>query len=234
MRAIYKREIKAYFNSAIGYVYLTVFLFFSGLFVSIYNLASGSGDMSGLFSDLMLVSMIMVPILTMKLMSEEKKQKTDQALLTAPVGLSGIVIGKFLAALTIYTIGLSTTILYAIVFSFFGTIDTWVIIGNMIGSFLMGAAFIAIGMFISNLTENQVVAAVGSIAVLLLLFIIQSLENIFTGQAFANIINFIALSQRYSNFATGIFNVSDAVYFFSLAAVFIFLTVRTLESRRWS
>lgn len=233
MSAIFKREIKSYFKSAIAYVYLTVFFFFSGIFVLAQNITVASSDMSSLFSGLVLVSVIMVPILTMRLMSEETKQKTDQELLTAPVGLTGIVLGKFLAALCVYAIGLSVTIVYAVSLAFFGQVEIWVFLGNLLGSLLVGAAFVAIGLFISSLTESQVVAAVGSIAVLLVFYIIQGLESFFSNTVVTNIVNFIAISQRYSNFASGIFNLSDAVYFLSLAAVFLFLTVRTMESRRW-
>ncbi|MDR3644813.1 MAG: ABC transporter permease subunit [Clostridia bacterium] len=234
MGAVFKREFKSYFSSAIGWVFLTVFFFFSGLFFVSYNISSSTGDMSSLFATLIFICIFLIPLLTMRLMSDEKRQKTDQALLTAPIGLMDIVMGKFLAAFTIYAIGLSSTVVFAIVMSFFGTLEPWVIVGNIVGSLLMGAAFISVGIFISNLTESQIVAAVGSIAILLSLYLIQMLSSLFTNSVVTSIVNFIAISDRYSNFSTGIFNVSDALYLISFAVIFIFLTVRTLESRRWS
>lgn len=234
MGAIYKREISSYFKSAIGYIFFTVFAFFSGLFFVSSNLNGGTTDMSAFYTSLIIVYVILIPLLTMKLMSEERRQKTDQALLTAPVGLLGIALGKFFAAFTICAAAVCSTAVYAIIYACFGTVQIWVILGSIVGMVLLGGALIAIGIFVSSLTESQVVAAVGTFAIIFFLLIIQALSSIFTSGIATKIINMLSILERYGNFAAGLFDISDAVYYFSIAAVFIFLTVRAMEKRRWS
>jgi ABC-2 type transport system permease protein len=233
MFAIYKRELKSYFSSAIGYVVISTFVFFASLFFVIYNIVSDSSNMSGVFGSMMLIYVFIIPILTMRTFSEEKKQKTDQALLTAPISLLSIVMGKFLAAFTVYSIGLSCTVVFAIILAACSTIETWVIIGNIIGMLFVGAALIGIGIFISNTTESQIIAAVAGIFVMLLLFLLGNISSIVQVAWIQNIIEGLSINQRYNNFSLGIFNVSDAVFYLSLAVVSIFLTVRMLEKRRW-
>lgn len=234
MGAIFKRELKSYFSSAIGYVFFAFFLLFAGFFFVGANIYSQSSDMSSLYQNLLVVLVIVVPILTMRMMTEDKKNKTDQALLTAPVGLPSIVLGKYFAALLVYGIAVAWTAVFAVILAFFGTIEVWVIVGSIVGLFLLGAAFIAIGEFISSLTESQIIAAVGSLAIILLLLLVDGLSSIFTGSFATQVINMFSVSTRYNNFATGLFNISDAVYFLSIAVVFIFLTTRVLQKRRWS
>lgn len=234
MFAIYKRELKGYFSSAIGYVVIATFVFFAGLFFVGGNIIGDSSNMSGLFGSLMLIYVFIIPILTMRTLSEEKRQKTDQALLTAPVNLLGIVMGKFMAALTIYAIGLSSTIVFAIILGACSSLDTWVVVGNIVGMLLVGAALVAIGVFISSITESQVIAAVAGIFVMLLLFLLDNLSSMIQAPLFQTIIKGISISDRYSNFAIGIFNLSDAIFYLSVAVLFVFFTVRILEKRRWS
>lgn len=234
MLAIYKREIKSYFTSAIGYVFIAAFVFFASWFFISYNIGSDSSDLSSVFSNMLLVYVFIIPILTMRTFSDEKRQKTDQALLTAPVNLFGIVMGKFLAALTIYAIGLSCTIIFALIVGASATLETWSVVGNIVAMLLVGASFIAIGEFISNLTESQVVAAVAGIFVLLFLFLLDSISSIVQVTFIQNLISAVSINNRYQNFALGIFSLPDAVFYLSIAAIFIFLTVRMLEKRRWS
>lgn len=234
MKAIFKRELSAYFRSAIGYVFLTVFYLIAGFVFIIGNLASSYSDLQSVFSFLMVVLVLLVPVLSMRLLSEEQKQKTDQALLTAPVSLTGIVLGKFFAAFAIYGIGLAVTALYALVMSFFGTVQWLVFLGQFLGMLLLGAAFIAISIFVSSLTESQVISAIGSVVLLLFLFLLTLLSNVFTGTNATKVIDFFAVSYRMQNFFDGALNASDVVYFLSLTFVFLFLSVRKLDSRRWS
>lgn len=234
MFAIYKRELKSYFSSAIGYVVIATFVFFASLFFVIYNLASDSSSMSGVFGSLMLIYVFIIPILTMRTFSEEKKQKTDQALLTAPVSLIGIVMGKFLAAFTIYVIGLSCTAVFALILAACSTVETWVIVGNIVGMLFVGAALIGIGIFISNTTESQIIAAIAGIFVMLLLFLLGNISSLVQVTWIQNLVDGLSINQRYNNFSLGIFNLSDAVFYLSAAVLFIFLTVRMLEKRRWS
>lgn len=173
MGAIYRREVGAFFTSSIAYVFLAVFYLAAGYFFFGSSLAMATTDMSNLFSSLFFVITILIPVLTMRLFSEEKKQKTEQGLLTAPVSIGGIVMGKYLAALTLYTIGLAIIFVYALILSFFGAVAWGIVISNILALFLLGAAFIAVTLFISSLTENQVVAAVLGMIVLLALALID-------------------------------------------------------------
>lgn len=234
MLAIFRREFKAYFSSAIGYVFLGVFLFFAGLLFLVGNIFAGSSDMSSLFSTLTLIYIIIIPILTMKIFSEERKQKTDQALLTAPVSITAIVMGKFLSALSVFAIGLSSTALFALIMATVAHVEGFVVLGNIVGMLLIGSALISIGIFISSLTENQVIAAVGSLAIILFLYLIGVITSFFQVDFVQKIVDFVSFLNRYNNFSMGIFNISDAVYYLSVAAVFLFLTTRVLEKRRWS
>lgn len=234
MFAIYKRELKSYFSSAIGYVVLATFVFFASLFFAIYNLVYDTTSMTNVFGSMMLIYVFLIPILTMRTFSEEKRQKTDQALLTAPVSLTGIVLGKFFAALTIYAIGLCSLIIFALILAAFATVETWVIVGNIVGMLLVGAALISIGIFISNLTESQIIAAIASIFAMLLLYLLSNFATLTDNTVIQNIITSISITDRYTNFAVGIFNLSDAVFYLSIAVLFVFFTVRMLEKRRWS
>jgi ABC-2 type transport system permease protein len=234
MVAIFRREMKSYFTSPIGFIFLAGFYLVSGFLFWQINLVNSITDVSYLFSDVTITLVVLIPILTMRLFSEEKKQKTDQLLLTSPVSLTGMVIGKFLSALAVFATGLAVTLVYGLTMAVYVNIDGAVIFTNILGMLLLGAALIGIGMFISSMTENQVVAIFASFIVILMLFIVQSLSSVLTSAVWQSIISAIAVQSRYNNFAAGIFNLGDAVYYLSIAVVFIFLTVRMLEKRRWS
>ena len=133
MFAIFKRELKAYFTSPLGYVFLAIFYAFSGLFFYIFSLSVGSTDISSVFLMMFIVLMVFVPLLTMRLLSEDKKQKTDQLILTAPVSLLSIVMGKFLAAYAIFAIGVAVMPVYGFVMSTFATVSWLPIWGNTVG-----------------------------------------------------------------------------------------------------
>lgn len=234
MLAILKRELSSYFTSPIGYVFLAVFYFFSGMFF--YSvLYSNSTDITYVFSGLFTVLLFVLPLLTMRLLSEEKKQKTDQLLLTSPVTLTGLVLGKFLAALCMYAIALAVTVVYALILAGFASPEWMVVIGNIFGSLLLGAALISIGLFISSLTENQMVAAVGSFAVMMFILMMDSFVSILpTSLSFiGTILTSLSFMTRYNELVTGILNIGTVLFFVSVAVVFNFLTVRVLEKRRW-
>lgn len=175
MYAIYKRELRSYLVTPAGYVFLAIFYAVSGYYFFGYNLYSQSADFGVLFSVLYSFMVFVTPILTMKLFSEEKRNKTDQCLLTAPIGLGSIVGGKYLAAMTMYLIAQMVTLLYLLVVSTMGHVDLPVFFGNFIGLFLVGAALCALGMFISSLTESQIIAAVGALGCGMLFMMLSSL-----------------------------------------------------------
>ena len=199
MGAVFRKELLGYFTSPVGYIFLGVFFAASGFFFYSTALSVGSTDLSQLFIMLYFALLVLVPILTMRSFAEEKKQKTDQCLLTAPVSLGGIVIGKFLSAFVV----------------------------------LLGASFIALGILVSSLTENQMVAAILSMVLILALYILQIVANYVSVEWIAKALTSIAFSARYQPFTNGLFDLSNVLFFVSATVVFLFLTVRVLEKRRW-
>lgn len=292
MGAIFRRETLSYFTSPIGYIFLAAFYAFSAFSFTSNSLRYGTTKMDSMFQQIMIILIVLIPILTMRTLSEEKKNKTDQCLLTAPVSLGGIVAGKFLAALLIYALGVAITLVYAIVISAFAAPDWSVIAGNIIGLTLLGSAFIAVGMFCSSLTENQVVSAVLSFIALIALYMLSTIGDVIPSdfieqllpdlgavwrtviteavviavtllcffllgrKAGAIVIGFVAMLvlglfaakgelvpvifeklsfwERYVGFTYGLFDLSNALFFISACVVFLFLTVRVLEKRRWA
>lgn len=234
MSAILKREFSSYFSSAIAYVVLAVFYFFSGMFLFWYCLLSDSANLTPVFINMFMVILFLIPILTMKLFSEEKRQKTDQALLTAPVSLLQVVMGKFFSAVLVYACCLAVFFVYAVILSCFTTPAWSLILCNFIGVFLMGCALIAIDMFISSLTESQIVAAVAGFAAGLAIYMIDSIASMIPVDFIKTILNSLSFLTHLQNFSAGLFTISDAVFFFSVIVIFVFLTIRVFEKKRWS
>ena len=235
MTAVFKREFRSFFTSPVGYVVLAVLFCFSGYFFFVYNLASGSADMSSVYGNLFTIVLLLVlPVLTMRLFSDEKRQKTDQALLTAPTSLTGIVVGKFLSALLMFAIGLSITIVYAVVIAVQVTPDWMVIIGNLLGLLLLGGMVISIGMLISSLTESQFIAALGTFVVSFALLMIDNLKYLFNASWLATIVDFLSINPRYNDFTIGVIHYDDILFFLSMQVLFLFLTVRVLDRKSWS
>lgn len=233
MFAVLKRELSAYFSSPIGYIYLAVFYVFSGYFF-FGVLYSNTTSLSNVFNGMFTIIMLLIPILTMRLMSEDLKNKTDQALLTAPISLLSLVLGKFLSALIVYCLGVAITLVYAIIIATFAPPDWTVVFGNVLGMLLLGAALIAIGMFISALTENQVIAAVGGFAVGFSLILVNSLASLISTEWLKKFVSGLSFMERYDEFTNGILDISNIFFFISICAVFVFFTVRVFEKRRWS
>lgn len=234
MGAIYRREISAYFTSSIAYVFLAVFFAYSGLFFYLSSLIGGTTDMSGLFSVVFLSIVFLTPILTMRLFSEEKKNKTEQGILTAPVSLGGMVLGKYLASLTLFTAGISIFFVYALILSFFGDVAWGIVISNIFALFLVGAAFLAIGSFISATTENQIVAAVVGFILLLIIWMMDSIASLINISFISKLLLSLSFYSKYTEFSSGLFNLSSVVFYISTVVIFLFLTVRVYEKRRWS
>jgi len=232
MIAILKRELSSYFNSAIAYIVMAVFFFFSGMYFAVcinYN----SSDLSFVFANMFMIILFLIPIITMKSFSEEKRQKTDQALLTSPVSLFEIVMGKFLGALTLYACCLSIFLFYTLIICFFTTPDWAIILCTFFGILLLGAALIAIDIFISALTESQVIAAIVSMAVGFFIYMLDSIASLSNSDFVLTITNAISFNKNFSNFTYGILSLSNIVFFISVAAIFIFLTIRVFEKKRW-
>ena len=233
MKAVFLRELRNYFITPVGFIYLTVFVFFAGFYFSGYCLISGSSELSAVFSNLFLICIFLIPILTMRLLSEDRKNKTDQLLLTAPLSLYGLVFGKFTAALTIFTAGSCVFFLLGGILSFLSSPNWPMLAGNLIGLLLLGAALIATGTFISSLTESQVVAAISSFAFGLFLLITDAAVSMVAHPVLQEILRFLSFNRHYSKFTQGILPLEDIIFFLSTTFFFLFLTVSVFERRRW-
>ena len=248
MFAIYKKELRSFFITPIGYVYTGAFLGLAALICCYTTILSSSYDTSTYFTVMMFAMGILIPLLTMRLFAEEKKLRTEQLLLTAPVTITGMVMGKFLAALTVFGGSLLVSCInfipiYAVAnaeragqsyeFYHIGPV-TGQLIGNLVGLLLIGAAFVALGAFISALTENQLAAAVITISVIALMLglgLINSLIDVYWIRA---VLSWISIYSRFGNFQNGLFDFAAILYYASICFIFVFLTVRVYEKRRWN
>ena len=287
MLAIFKRELKAYFLTPIGYFYMGIFLLLTGIFFFFDNIISGRSQYVGFLGSLLMIFLFAVPLLTMRLFSEEKRQKTDQLLLTSPVSIAGIVCGKFFAAMAVFCGTLLVTVSYALVIAAYGDLQVWETLGSYIGFIFLGACYISLGLFISAITENQLTAAFATFFILLLIWIIDPIsravptdsrsgiisagvllfliiififfsthnwaislaaailgsltigafylfgQNVFFG-FIRNIMGWFSLNSRYDSFSMGLLKFDDLLYYASFSGLFLFLTIRLIEKRRWS
>ncbi len=287
MLAVLRREFKSYFIAPTGYIFMGFFLLLSGIFFALINLMSASAHYISVLANITFIFLFAVPILTMRLMSEDKRLKTDQLLLTSPLSVTGLVLGKYFAAVGVFLLTILITCIYPVIINFFGILAVWEVVGGYIGFFLLGSAFISVGLFVSSTTENQVVAAIITFSALLFIWLIDWVQEILpkdalSGAVFAGLLilaimylvyrntrdlwvsiipaalgiggvtatyflnktvfdgfiirffDWFSLLKRFKSFALGIFDLSAIVYYLSFSAVFIFLTIRIIEKRRWS
>jgi len=237
MYAVYKRDFIAYFTSAIGYIYIGAYIFVLNLMFYLQNILGSSSSVSQLFNFMLLIMMFVTPILTMRVFSEDFKQKTDQLLYTAPIGMPSVVIGKFLSSFSVFVCMLVLTLLWPLTISIFGEVNPSEIAGNYIGILCIGAAYITMGIFISATTENQVIAAVGSLCLFIALYILEIIALIFytsnvLPEFVLRILMFISIFGRYNEITIGLLSLDSIVFFISVCAFFLFLTTRVLEKRR--
>jgi ABC-2 type transport system permease protein len=235
MIAIYKREMRSYFTSSIGYIFVALFMAVSAWFFMSYTLQQGENSNFGTYFQMILVLFVAIlPLLTMKLMSEERKLKTEQLILTGPVSLAGIVMAKFLAAFSVFGGAfLLSSFIYYIPLALYGTPNTVIYFCSVFAVLLGGAAFISMGVFVSALTENQFIAAFGTMAMMIPFLFASSLNGFINNELIRKILSGISITSRYSSFATGVFDWPALLYYISLCGIYLFLTVRVLEKRRW-
>ena len=246
MFAIYKKELRAYFISPIGYVYTGIFLAAAALICAFTTWQQASYNTSNYFQYLIFTFIILIPLLTMRLFSEERKMRTEQLLMTSPVSITGMVFGKYLAALTLFVasvlascINFFPLVSYAIAEKSTAATGVHVgpvggqIVGCLIGLILLGACFIAVGLFISSLTENQLSAAVISVATIAVMLLIGVFNGSIRVQWIRVVIDWISVLNRFDHFAYGLFDFSALLYYLSITGIFLFLTVRVYEKRRW-
>ena len=235
MLAIYKREMRSYFTGVIGYVFLVMFLAVAGVAFAYTTLFSMSSSLTSYYTVMLLFSAIVLPILTMKSFSEEKKTKTEQLLLTSPVSIISVVAGKFLASFTMFSGAVIFTALYALILVPFGTVQVAIVVGNVAALLLVGMVFISIGLFVSSLTENQLAAAVGTIAIILVLLGVGLLSALLPSAYWLRfVLDALSIFNRFQNFTNGYFDVASLVYYLSVSAVFLYFTVRIYDRRRYN
>ena len=241
MIAIYKRELRAFFTSPSGYIYIAMFVAVSGFFFSMFTLLSGAeSSITSYFTAELFIAALMTPLLTMKSFSEERKQKTEQLLMTSPITLPGMVFGKFLASYTMFGIAFLVTCLnLPIALNYLSEANLFrynavCALGGAFALFLVGGAFIAIGVFISSLTENQIVSGSVTIVTLAVLLLV-SFANSYIGFApLRAVFSWLSIYTRFSNFTAGYFDVAALLYYISIMGVCVFLTVRVYEKKRWA
>ena len=235
MLAIYKREMRSYFTGVIGYVFLVLFLAVGGAIFCMTTLFSMSASVSTYYTYMLFVSAIILPLLTMKSFADERRTKTEQLLLTAPVSLTGMVIGKFLAAYTMFSGALIVDSLYFIILYRYAQVKTAMLIGNVVALLLVGMTFIAIGLFVSAITENQLSAAIGTMAIIIVFLAVGLLNTLLPNDFWLRyVINAVSVFSRFQTFTNGYFDLSSLVYYLSVSAIFIYLTVRVYDRRRYN
>ena len=228
-----------YFLTPIGYVFMGVFLLCGGVFFFLSNIASSSSSLETLFGNMIYLFMLVMPILTMRLLSEEKRTKSDQLLLTSPLSITQIVVGKFLAAATVLFATMVVMLIYVVIICCYSTPYPGMIVSNYLGFFLVGCCYVSIGVLMSALTENQVSAAVLTFGANLLLQILESLSSSLTipTLGFINlntVLSWMSLYKRYYDFTAGILSFANVLYYVSFCFVILFLAVRVIDKRRWS
>ena len=233
MLAIIKREFRAYFRTPLGYVFVAALFFFSGYYFYTYNIYGNTTNMTRLFELLFPVVLFLVPILTMRLISEEKRSGTDQLLLTAPLSRGAIVLGKYVAASLVFMIAVSATMIQALVMSLYAAPHWPTILGNFIGLVLLGTTLIAICMFLSALTDSQVIAAVSGFVVSLFLMLVDALALVVDQRLLQSFFRSLSFNRRYVPFTLGLLELTHVIFFLSSAALFISLTTAVLDRERW-
>lgn len=234
MIAIFKRELRSYLLSPVGYSYLFLYLLVTNYIFYSSNIAVGSTDTLNYFAWTRYILIVTIPLLAMKLFPEERKNKTDQILITAPVSITGMVMGKFFAAYTLFVIGLVPTVINMVFLASVGYLEVGIVIGNYIGLMFVGAAFLAICMLMSAVTESMITAFIMGAFSLAVFAVADYLGQTLNNSVVTKVVNAISVTQRYNEFNQGLFNVSSLVYFISIAVIFIFITIRVIDKRRWS
>lgn len=235
MGAIFKRELRSYFTGAIGYVFLVLYLTAGGAIFSFTTLFSMSADVSNFFLCMLIFSAVALPLLTMKSFSEERKIKTEQLILTSPVSITSMVLAKFFAAYVMFASAMVITSLYFLFLIPYATVKLGLLFGNLLALLLVGMVFISIGLYVSSLTENQLAAAVGTIAIILAFLLVGLLSSLLPSSYWLRFVfDFFSIFTRHQGFTNGYFDIASLVYYLSISAIFLYMTVRVYDRRRYS
>lgn len=287
MYAIYRRELKSYFCGMTGAIFIAFLLLMTGIYMTVYNLSAGYPAFEYALSGVSFIYLLAVPTLTMRSIAEDKHNRTDQLLFSLPMSVATIVVAKYLAMLTILAIPVGVMALYPLILCMYGTVSLVSAYSSLLAFFLLGAALIAVGTFISSLTESQVIAAVVSVAVLLLCYLTTGISTLIPATASASLAGFLviaaiigaivqrtiknsvvsisvtgvlavgtigvyladssvfenalpeilsslALFDRMTTFINGTFDLTAIAFYLSVAGLFVYLTVQSLEKKRWN
>ena len=236
MIAIYKREVRAFFNSFIGWLFLAATLLMLGIYFTVYNIIYGYPSIVYVLQSVVFLFMIAIPILTMRILAEDRKQKTDQLILTAPVTIGKIVLGKYLALLSVYIIPVVIIGITPIILSFFGNFQIGVSYSALLGFLLYGAFALALGLFVSSLTESIIISAVITFAALFLGYLMSGLCSIIsqTGNLLTKILSAFDIIGRFDDMSNGTLYVPAVVYYISFTLFMLFCTTQSIQKRRYS
>ncbi|HNW85535.1 MAG TPA: hypothetical protein PLP25_10730 [Candidatus Limiplasma sp.] len=234
MLTIFKRELMAYFHTPIGYVFIGVFTALSGIIFYLSNLSTLSGELLIFLSQLTLLVMLLSPVLTMRLLCEERQRRTDQLLLTSPVSLTRIVLGKYFAASVVLWIAIALTNVCTLIIALYGQvyIGEWFV--GYLGFTLQSMGFLALDLFVTGFTKNQVSAAIVAFAANFMLWMIDLLADKVSVTAIADALRFVSLYDRYEPFILGQLSYASLLYFVTLIALCLTATVRVMDARRFS
>lgn len=233
MLAIFKREMHSYFTGVIGYVFLVIFLAVGGGVFSFSTLYAMNGNANTWSTIMLFMCAIILPILTMKSFSEERKTKTEQLFMTAPVSIPSVVAGKFLASYAMFAGALVVNACYFFLLVPYTQFKFAIFFGQVVGLLMVGMLFISIGLFVSSLTENQLSAAIGSIAIIVAFLAINLVSSLIPQEYWIRyVFNALSVFSRFSAFSAGYFDLSTIFYFLSGSAVFLYLTWRVYDRRR--
>lgn len=237
MVEICKKEVYLFFKTPMGYIICAIYVLLSSFYYYAANLNGMLASLSYNFQfQATWLLMFLIPMLTMRLLAEERRMKTDQLLLTAPISVASIVIGKFLAALFTFFVCTAVNLIYYVIGLFYASDPlTGELICYYLGIILLGAAILSVDLFISSLTESQLVAAFAAMGINVFLMVIRSLPNGIQTPVVKFLVELISVFTRfYQDFARGIISIPSLFYYLSFAALFIFLTIQVIERRRWS
>ncbi len=232
MRAVYRKEMRQYFRSPVGYVFLAIFLFINAFYFLLQNLLTRSGDITDYFQAVVTLEMFLIPMLTMRSFAEERKQRTDVFLLTMPVDCRGVVLGKFLAAESVFLMGLGTTLAFPVILALCGSAQPLITLGNYLGILLLMSAFIAVGIFASAVSENQIVAAVLSYVMIFLLWYSYGLGSAIRSEALLALLNRVSVMRTYHELVMGVLDPAGILLYVVIAFIFLVLTTCAIQKKR--
>jgi ABC-2 type transport system permease protein len=229
---ISRREIRTYFNSAVAYIVVPVFIVITGYLFFTQLFLEKQADMRGFFNIMPLLFMFMIPAITMRLLADEKSTGTLELLITLPVRDWEVVVGKFLAAMALLCTAIGLTLVFAITVKSLGPLDRGPTIGGYVGLVLMGGAYVAIGVMASSLTRNSIVSFILAFAISFALYLLGKLTQ-FLPEALQRLVAYLSIDGHFENIGRGVIDTRDVIYYLSVMAVCLLVATLSLESRRW-